>query len=398
MFERNQVSTLVSRLAESNNPLLEVVVGPRQTGKSTILAQALAKLSVPTTFISADDAIVPSTNWLQTEWQQARNATAGGAHPAVLAIDEIQKVPHWSAAVKALYDADRRNAVPLRIVLSGSSSLLLHKGLEDSLMGRFELIRSPHWSLAECAEAFGFTLDDFLYFGGYPGAARFTDDEARWSSYVRDAIIEPTISQDVLSLGDIRKPALMKSLFKLGAIYSSQELSYTKMLWQLQDAGNTVTIARYLDLLGKAGMLCGLQKYDEKELSRRKSSPRLMVYDTSLMTATSDKSKAAFESQRDLRGHLVESAVGARLLARAPEEGFTVSWWREGNNEVDFVLAKGTALAAIEVKSGHETAQSGMAEFLKKHPEAKRIIVGGGSAGACSIESFLRDEVPVFYE
>lgn len=398
MFERHQVNILASRLYESNNPLLQVVVGPRQTGKSTILAQALAKLDTPTTFISADDAIIPSADWLQTEWQQARNATASGKHPAILAVDEIQKVPHWSAIVKSLYDADRRNMVPLRVVLSGSSSLLLHKGLEDSLMGRFELIRCPHWSLAECSEAFNFTLDDYLYFGGYPGAARFIDDEVRWCSYVRDAIIEPTISQDVLSLEDIRKPALMKSLFKLGATYSAQELSYTKMLGQLQDAGNTVTLAHYLDLLGKAGMLCGLQKFDEKEITQRKSSPRLMVYDTSLMTATSNKSKSAFETQHDLRGHLVESAVGARLLARAPEEGFTVSWWREGNDEVDFVLSKGAALAAIEVKSGNETSQSGMAKFLRKHPKAKRIIAGGGSAGACTIEDFLRDNVPLFFE
>lgn len=221
MFERKQVATLRSRLQETNNPLLQVVVGPRQTGKSTILAQALASLDFPISSVSADDAIVPTTDWLQLEWQQARNMTAKGSRVAILAIDEIQKVPHWSAAVKALYDADRRNATPLRVVLSGSSSLLLHKGLEDSLMGRFELIRSPHWSFKECAEAFGFNLEDYLYFGGYPGAARFANDELRWSAYVRDAIIEPTISQDVLALKDVRKPALMKSLFRLGALYSA---------------------------------------------------------------------------------------------------------------------------------------------------------------------------------
>ena len=324
--------------------------------------------------------------------------TAKGSKTAILAIDEIQKVPHWSAAVKALYDADKRNNVPLRVVLSGSSSLLLHKGLEDSLMGRFELIRSPHWSLTECSEAFGFTLEDYLYFGGYPGAARFASDELRWASYVRDAIIEPTISQDVLALEDIRKPALMKALFKLGALYSAQELSYTKMLGQLQDAGNTVTLAHYLDLLGKAGILCGLPKYDDKELAKRKSSPRFMVYDTSLMTATSSKGKQLFETLPDLRGRLVESAVGARLLARAPEEGFSVSWWREGANEVDFVLSRGNDLAAIEVKSGKESRQSGMAKFLKGHPEAKRIVIGGSSSGACGIEEFLRDKVPLFYD
>lgn len=398
MYERKQVEILASRLHELDNPLMQVVVGPRQTGKSTALAQALDKIEFPSISISADEAILPNVDWLQTEWQQARNLANASKKVTVLAIDEIQKVPHWPMAVKALYDADRREGIPLKIVLSGSSSLLLHKGLEDSLMGRFELIRSPHWSLAECTAAFGFDLDTYLFFGGYPGAARFASDETRWIAYLRDAIIEPTISQDVLALEDVRKPALMRALFRLGSTYSAQELSYTKMLGQLQDAGNTVTLAHYLDLLDKAGMICGLQKYDKKELSRRKSSPRLMVYDTSLMTASSGKRKALFDSQPDLRGRLIESAVGARLLARSTEEGFSVHWWREGNNEVDFVLSKGESLSAIEVKGGHESSQSGMAAFLKQNPSAKRIVVGGTAAGSCTVESFLSDEVPLFFE
>ena len=222
-------------------------------------------------FVSADDAIVPTEEWLQVEWQQARNATLSGSRTVVLAVDEIQKVPHWSAVVKALYDADRRNNMPVRIILSGLSSLLLHKGLEDSLMGRFEMIYSPHWSYAECSQAFGFSLDDYLYYGGYPGAARFAGDDIRWASYVRNAIVEPAISQDVLALEDIRKPALMRSLFRLGSTYSAQEFSFNKMLGQLRDAGNTVTIAHYLDLLGKSGILCGIQKYDKKAITRKKA-------------------------------------------------------------------------------------------------------------------------------
>lgn len=396
MFERKQVGVIASRIQETDVPLMQVVVGPRQTGKSTMISQALRRVSVRSHYVSADDALVPSAQWLQTEWQQARNIAASTSGPIVLVVDEIQKVPGWSTAVKGLYDADRRNLVDVRPVLSGSSSLLLHKGLEDSLMGRFELIRSSHWSFAECREAFGFSLDDYLYFGGYPGAARFAGDDARWTSYMRDAIIEPTISQDVLALEDVRKPALMRALFRLGVTYSAQELSYNKMLGQLQDAGNTVTLAHYLDLLSKAGMLTGLPKYSEKELERRKASPRLMVFDTSLMTAVSDKGRERLLGEPDLRGHIVESAVGARLLARSGDEGFEVMWWREGNEEVDFVLRKGSALIAIEVKSGGESGQSGMAEFLRRNPEARRIVVGGTSAGACGIEEFLLDEVPLF--
>ena len=218
MFERAQVDRIASRMTERDNPLIQVVVGPRQTGKSTMIAQALKKSSVTNHFVSADDAIVPSASWLQTEWQQARNLARDTQAPVVLVVDEIQKVPNWSVAVKSLYDADRRNLVEVKPVLSGSSSLLLHKGLEDSLMGRFELIRSPHWSLSECSKAFGFTLDDYLFYGGYPGAARFAGDTVRWASYMRDAIIEPTISQDILALEDVRKPALMRALFRLGAL------------------------------------------------------------------------------------------------------------------------------------------------------------------------------------
>ena len=267
--------------------------------------------------------------------------------------------------------------------------------MSKHIQGR-ETVAAPHWSYAECAEAFGYSLDDYLYYGGYPGAARFAGNDARWAAYLRDSVIEPTISQDVLALQDVRKPALMRALFRLGATYSAQELSYTKMLGQLQDAGNTVTIAHYLELLSKAGMLCGIPKFSGKELERRASSPRLMVYDTSLMTAISDKPHNRLVDERDLRGRLIESSVGARLLARSQEEGFDVMWWREGNDEVDFVLRKGLALSAIEVKGGHETSQGGMAKFLAKHPEAKRIVVGGAAAGAVGIEDFILDRAPLF--
>lgn len=397
MFQRHQVKTIVSRMNEADNPLIQVVVGPRQTGKSTMLSQALDQIEMDHIYVSSDEAIVPSPEWLQTEWQQARNMTAGGLRPVVLVVDEVQKIPHWPTVVKSLYDADRRNGTPVRAVLSGSSSLLLHKGLEDSLMGRFELIRSSHWSLEECSEAFGYSLEEYLFFGGYPGAARFASNEVRWVSYVRDSIIEPTISQDVLSLGEVRKPALMRALFRLGAMYSGQELSYNKMVGQLQDAGNTTTLAHYLDLLGKAGMLCGLPKFDEKAATRRKSSPRLMVYDTSLMTATDGLGRAVYAADRARRGHLVESAVGARLLARAPEEDFELYWWREGNSEVDFVAVRGASISAIEVKGGNESRQGGMTKFLLQHPQARRVTVGGSSSGACTLDDFLRDRVPLFY-
>ena len=393
MFRRKIVETIAERMREDGNPLIQVVAGPRQTGKSTAIAQALGKVDKPAHSVSADDVIAPDVEWLRTEWQQARNLQRDSGKPTVLVLDEVQKVHGWPNAVKGLWDADQREGRALKVVLSGSSSLLLRKGLEDSLKGRFEVLRSTHWSLAECREAFGFSLDDFLFYGGFPGAARLAGDERRWRAYMRDSIIEPTISNDVLEQDDVRKPALMRALFDLGARFSGQELSYNKMLGQLQDAGNTTTLAHYLTLLDKAGVLRGLEKYHPKAVERRKSSPRLMVYDTALMTAASGRAKDLLLGDSELRGHLVESAVGARLLAMGPDLGFDVQWWREGSDEVDFVLAGEGKLAAIEVKSGRTKSQGGMAAFLRAYPEATRIVVGGSAAGAVTVEDFLLGNV-----
>lgn len=397
MFERAEVSTLAERMQGDGTWTMQFVVGPRQTGKSTMVAQALARSGAVAHSVSSDEAQNPSVDWIEREWAVARALTEDRSRGVILCLDEIQNVPGWERCVKALYDRDRREGTPVRAVLSGSSSLLLHRGMEDSLMGRFEIIPCTHWTYRECREAFGFTLEDFLYFGGYPGAAPFASDERRWRSCVRDAIIEPTISKDVLEMTEVRKPALMRALFGLGCAHSGQELSYNKMLGQLQDNGNTVTIAHYLDLLGKAGMISAIPKFSNKELKKRRSSPRLMVHDTSLMTARSDRGRETLLGDSEARGHLVESAVGAYLLGKSFREGFEVMWWREGVKEVDFVVRDGSRLSAIEVKSGAEPGQSGMADFLDANPGAKRIVVGGAAAGACEIGEFLAGEVGLFY-
>ena len=396
MFKRKQVALLTKRLSEPNNPLIQVVAGPRQTGKSTLIAQALEDGGFPHLFISADDVLAPSIDWIKQSWQQARNLLASqeAAHaPFVLVLDEIQKVNGWTNIVKGLWDADQRTKTNLKVVLSGSSSLLLRKGLEDSLMGRFELIYSPHWSFSEVSEAFGFSCNEFLFFGGFPGAARFTHDYARWLSYMRASIIEPTIANDVLEHEQIKKPALLRALFDLGARFSSQELSYAKMLGQLQDAGNTTTLAHYLDLLSKAGMIAGLTKYRANERSQKRTTPRLSVYDTSLMTSTIGVPMKHLFSDTERMGHLVESAVGAYLLAQAEQNMGSVFWWREGTNEVDFVYQTSTTLYAIEVKSGRIKSLRGMDAFLAQHPEAIRIIIGGSEPYAIPLESFLLGEV-----
>ena len=391
MYERSLVNKLADRMNEPRR-FIQMLIGPRQTGKSTAIRQALERVDIPrhVALASIDSA---SRDWLRSQWLLARNLITPETPSAILVIDEVQLVDQWSSVAKELWDEDAWSGIDLRVVLSGSSSLLLEKGLKEGLTGRFEVLRSTHWTYEECREAFDYTLDDFLYFGGYPGSAPLIGDEPRWLEYMNDSVIEPSISKDVISLEEIRKPALMRRLFYLGAPYSGQELSYRKMIGQLDDAGNTTTIAHYLTLLSDAGLLCGLQKYDPKLLRQKASSPRFAVYDTSLMTATYGQYRSFLLTDPERKGHLVESAVGAYLLARSVQEKFDVAWWREGTNEVDFVISQGESLVAIEVKSGRIKQTKGMTAFINKFPKARSIIVGSSQA---PLEEFLLGKVPLF--
>ncbi|MDR2861659.1 MAG: ATP-binding protein [Syntrophobacterales bacterium] len=392
MFKRKLVSQLIERLSEQRR-FIQIVAGPRQTGKTTAVTQALEELNMTTHFVSADDPSLNSTEWLRNEWEQARTLTITKSGGTILVIDEIQKIKGWSPIVKLLWDEDNRLRAPLKVVLTGSSSLLLQKGLAESLMGRFEMLYCPHWSYSECKEAFGYSLDDFLFFGGYPGASALIRDENRWARYMGMSIVEPTISQDILMMEEVRKPALLRSLFMLGSGYSAQELSFTKMLGQLQDVGNTMTLAHYLDLLNKANMLTGLQNYSGSQIRTRKSSPRFMVYDTSLMTYADGANRRRLLDSPTDRGRLVESAVGAYLLARGKEEGFEVYWWRERSNEVDFVIKKGSQLTAIEVKSGRVKNAGGSLVFKQHYPKALSLIIGSANY---TLEDFLLGNKAIF--
>ena len=390
-FRRPVVSTLVSRMNETRR-YIQMLIGPRQTGKSTAIRQALEQVDLPR-HIALASIDSSSRDWLRAQWVQARNLVTPDSPSALLVIDEVQLVDQWSAAVKELWDEDAWSGIDLRVMLSGSSSPLLQKGLTEGLTGRFEVIRSTHWSFAECREAFGYTLDEFLYFGGYPGSAPLRQDQQRWLAYMNDSVIDPSIAKDVIALDAVRKPALMRKLFQIGAPYSEQELSYRKILGQMDDAGNTTTIAHYLDLLGSAGLLRGLQKYDPKLIREKASSPRLMVYDTSLMTATYGPYRDFLLTDPERKGHLVESAVGAYLLAQANERSFDVHWWREGTSEVDFVISQAGESVAVEVKSGRVKSLKGLTAFVSRFPEARTLVVGSAE---CPLERFLSGEVPLF--
>lgn len=390
-FKRDIVSVIKERINEPRR-FIQIVIGPRQTGKTTAVVQSLEEYVAPYLFVEATKG-ESNADWLRAQWYRARHQLGQSNSFALLVIDEVQYVKNWSAVVKTLWDEDARSGIDLRVVLTGSSATLMQEGLSESLNGRYELIHSTHWNYAECREAFGYSLNDFLFFGGYPGAASLREYSARWLRYIRSSIIEPSIANDALLLDDVRKPELMRRLFEVGAPYSGQEISYRKLLGQLDDRGNTATIAHYLSLLSSAGLMSGLQKYDPKLLREKASSPRIMVHNTALMSASFGRRRAKLLTDPELRGHLVESAVGAYLIGRSIPEDFDVTWWRNGNDEVDFVVAARDVVTAIEVKSGRVKSTSGMTRFLIDHPEAKSIVIGSPE---CPLEEFLLGEFELF--
>ena len=377
-FRRDYAAVLAARLGEPRR-FLHVVAGPRQVGKTTLVQQVLAEFDRPSVFVSADEPALRDTAWLAAQWERARLAAkAAGKRGAVLALDEAQKVSGWSEAVKRLWDEDTRARLPLRVVLLGSAPLLVQRGLAESLAGRFEILRLPHWSFVEMRTAFGCSLEQYLYFGGYPGAAPMMDDPPRWRSYLLDALVETTIARDVLLLTRVDKPALLRRLFELGCRYSGQVLSYTKMLGQLHDAGNTTTLAHYLELLAGAGMLTGLPKFAGAAVRSRGSSPKLQVFNTALLTAQSGLTPAEARADHEFWGRLTESAVGAHLANAAACGVCELFYWREGNREVDFVLRAGRAVVAIEVKSGRApVALPGLAAFSEAFKPKRNLLLGG---------------------
>jgi len=377
-YQPPQAAALVERLLEPRRHL-QVLTGSRQVGKTTLVQQALEAAGLPARSASADEPTLRGPEWIEQQWQAAR-LVAGEADKsgAVLVLDEIQKIPGWSESVKRLWDEDTRRRLRLKVVLLGSAPLLVAQGLTESLAGRFEVLHLPHWSFEEMRAAFGFSLDQYLFYGGYPGAAPLVRQPRRWARYIADSLIETSISRDVLLLTRVDKPALLRRLFELACRYSGQALSYTKMLGQLHDAGNTTTLAHYLDLLGGAGLVVGLQKYAGDVARSRGSIPKLQVMNTALLTALSGLTLAEARADGEFWGRLVESAVGAHLANAAAGGEFELYYWRERNQEVDFVVKAGRRLAAIEVKSTRAPqAHRGTAAFAAAFKPQRSLLVGG---------------------
>ena len=394
-YIRKQFYTLKERVLEPRK-FMQVLAGPRQVGKSTLVGQVLAQVSIPHVIEVADAVDPKDSDWIHRIWEAARTTMMiRGIGEYLLVIDEVQKIENWSEVVKKEWDADTRNHVNLKVVLLGSSRLLLKKGLTESLAGRFELIRMPHWSYTEMRDAFGLTLDEYIYYGGYPGPAHMIHDERRWRKYIKDSLVSPAIEKDVVMTSNIYKPALMKQLIELGCTYSAEILSLTKLMGQLQDAGNVTTLAAYLDILDQCALLTGLQKYANNEARKRASIPKYQVYNNALLTAYKGRNFEADRTDTNAWGRWVESAVGAHLLSMADELDYEVYYWRESSrnksdNEVDFIVVRDGEITAIEVKSGRRGMNSGLPAFVEAFHPIRSFVVG---TGGVSIEDFLSSDL-----
>ena len=401
-FRREQVGTLIQRLSERPKSVI-AIFGPRQTGKTTAVLQALSSIEQESRYVAMEpsygSAEMPSTQaergppgggstgwppaaprpdarYLADAWRYCRHQAMRSPRGFVLVLDEIQRIDGWSEVVKGLWDADRREGCPLHVVLLGSAPLLMQGGLNESLAGRFEPIQSPHWSFAEMSAAFGLSLDEYVYFGGYPGTAARIGDPERWGNYVRSALIGPAVEHDVLSMVRVDKPELLKRLFDLSARYSGQQVSYNKLLGHLQEAGNTTTLTRYLELLARVGMIAGLPKLTNRPTSTKAPTPKLNVLNTALMSAVCGYSFDEARADRSHWGRLVESCVGAHILNTASSRT-QIKYWRDKGHEVDFVLQRGPHLVGVEVKSGQAPVEvRGLAEFERRFQPARTVVVG----------------------
>ena len=386
MYKRPQFNELKSRLSEARDKI-QTISGPRQVGKSTMIKQVLQETDIPYLSVTADNVPKTDTFWISEMWSSARaRMKATKASEFLLVIDEVHKLNNWSEAIKKEWDEDTRNDINMKVVILGSSRLLLKDGLTESLAGRFELIRMPHWSYNEMHKAFGLDLEQFIYFGGYPGGAKYVHDERRWRKYIKDSIVAPAIERDILTTKTIYKPALMRQLFDLGCAYSGKELSLNKMLGQLQDVGNVTTLANYLNTLREARLLCGLQKCARDEARKYNSVPKLMVYNTALLTAQTNTTFHKTFTTPNLWGRWAESAVGAHLLNQADEYDYKLYYWRENNDEVDFIVESGEQQIAIEVKSGRRSTNNGLKVFSDKFHPQQSFVVG---TDGIPVEEFL---------
>lgn len=397
MFKRAQYQTIVNRLREKRR-FIQVVIGPRQIGKTTVVKQALKTLgtNIPFLDFSADNVPATQNSWISDCWATARaQMKIENINELILVIDEIQKLKGWSEVVKKEWDEDAFNNLNLKVILLGSSLVMLQKGLADSLSGRYETVKMSHWDYSEMHKAFGISLDVFIYYGGYPGSVSLIKDPERWSQYIKDSIIDATINKDILFNTAISKPALLRQTFELGAAYSGQILSLTKMAGSLQDAGNVTTLSGYLNVLKESGLLAGIQKFSMDTARRKASIPKFQVFNSCLRSVYSGYSFNEARKDPKVWGRFFESAIGAHIISYSLPGNYDVFYWRENSLEVDYVLKKDNKIIAIEVKSNLDTANKGLAEFRERFKPYGSFVVGKGGMDPAK---FLGSNPACFFE
>ena len=385
-MKRSMYHVLEKRL-ERPRKFIQLLTGPRQTGKTTIVLDYLNSHE-NTSYFSVDDFTIRTAERIDDSWDVVRRKLKATGKGQILIFDELQKIKDWNEAVKRNWDRDTREGNDIKVVITGSSRLMLQRKMGESLLGRFQVIFAPHWSYKEMHEAFGFSYDQYVFFGGYPGAIDLIGDEREWRGYINNSIIEPVLSQDILMLTPIDKPALLRQVADLSSLYSGQILSYNKMQGQLQEAGNLTTIVNYLDLLDEACFSAGLQNYSIGKLSERTSIPKLQVYCNALFSARLNKNYSSVRDDSVTWGRLFESSIGSELISYTRSNDFKLLYWRDKSKEVDFVIDTGSKLIGIEVKSAHSNKASGLAAFRKAYPEANTFIVSESGIEGIKAEEF----------
>lgn len=395
MIVRNYLQELIKRMNEERN-FVQVLYGPRQVGKTTMVLQLKERISYESLYITADDVPAVNRTWIKTAWDEARRRLAISSGKCfLLIIDEVQKIDNWSETVKKEWDEDSRNGINLKIILTGSSTLLVQKGLSESLAGRFESIYIPHWSYPEMRDAFGWNVEQYIWYGGYPGSAKLIREEDRWKNYVKNSLVETSISKDILMMSKVDKPALLRRLFEIGSVYSTQIVAMNKVQGDLQEKGNLTTLSNYLQLLEHAGLLAGLEKYTGKTIRQRASKPKFQVFNNALMSTQLSQTFSKARADHSLWGRLTESAVGMHLLNAAAGKDFKLYYWNENNCEVDFVMKRNQEVIAIEVKSGKDAYTNGLTVFNEIfHP--KRLFMVG--TDGIPLEEFLCSDPALLFE
>lgn len=395
MIQREELQALIQRMQEPRR-FLQVLCGPRQVGKTTLVRQLSEQLPYASLYITADDVPGADHAWLRNAWSDARRRLASTTNKEfLLIVDEVQKIENWSEVVKREWDMDSHEQRNLKVILLGSSRLLIQQGLTESLAGRFELSTLSHWSYAEIKAEFGWSVEQYIWFGGYPGAAPLITDESRWKNYVKDSLIETSVSKDILMLTRVDKPALLKRLFEIGCTYSAQILALNKIQGEMQEKGNLTTLSNYLELTDSAGLLTGLEKYAGNIIRKRASKPKFQVYNNALMSAQSNLTLTQAQEDHKLWGRFVESTIGAHLLNNSKQKRYNLYYWNENSHEVDFVMEKNGWVIAIEVKSGARSKNNGMSLFDKAYNPKHIFTVG---TDGIPVEEFLLSDPSKLFE